>query len=117
MSDSLMPADRRTQAEREEKWSEISLQMPNLYFPKNWGVAVFPPFKGAVARFVVQKGDAAVSVYADFYEALNNFGGPYWELYPDTEGNSARFAINDTAGLMREIARSLRKQKRILRNV
>jgi len=38
MSDSLMPADRRTQVEREEKWSEISLQMPNLYFPKNWGL-------------------------------------------------------------------------------
>lgn len=117
MSDSLMPADRRAQVEREEKWREITPQMPYLSFPKSCMVAMIPPFGGAIARFRVQKDSAIVSVYADFYEALGYFGGPHWELYPDADGDNARFAINDTAGLLREIARSLRKQKRTPRNV
>ncbi len=52
--------------------------------------------------------ESRVSVYLDFDQKLGYYGSgdatsPYWEVYPDTNGDTARFAIDDTEGLLNKI--------------
>lgn len=110
MTDSYM---NRAQVERDEKWREIIPQIPALQFPASWSVQIIPPFSGAVARFIVTKGTARVSVYADFYEALGVFGEPHWEIYPGASGDNERFAIGEADTLIAEIGKSLARQIRM----
>lgn len=102
-------------AEMEEKfeWRRWCKEIPFLNFDKDWSVQVIPPFAGAVVRFVVKKkrSTKTVSVYMDGYENLGYFGEPHWEIYPDDEGNNARFALNDTKNLLKAIKRSLEEKK------
>jgi hypothetical protein len=92
-----------------EKWREWSRKMPKLKFDKDWEVAVIPPFGGAMARFVVYKGDKYVSVYFDAYSRLgwmyddDNNPIPYWECYPATNGDAERFLLGQENDLMEEI--------------
>ncbi|MBB6424912.1 hypothetical protein [Sphingopyxis sp. JAI128] len=102
----------RAQLERAENWDEAIKAMPALHFPKSWAVTIIPPFCGAMARFLVEKGSARVSVYADFNEALGYYGGPHWEIYPGVSGENERFDISDSETLLSEIGKSLRKQSR-----
>ncbi len=92
--------------------------VPPLHFKPEWDVHVLPPFGGAMMRFVVSYKGSAVSVYCDFYSQLGFFNGenePYWEMYPrtyvDQHGNmradTARFALDDTEGLMKTIEKEL----------
>lgn len=103
----------RAQVENDENWSEIIPQIPALQFPASWSVQIVPPFAGAMARFVVTKGDARVSVYADFYERLGCFGQPHWEIYPAASGGNERFAIGEADTLIAEIGKSLVRQARM----
>lgn len=103
----------RLNIERSECWREINGVMPFLNFPKQWGIKIIPPFGGALARFVVKKGSASVSVYADFYEALGCSEVPHWEIYPDATGDNARFSIEaETKEMLKAIGKSLAKQNR-----
>jgi len=84
---------------------------PYLRFPASWAVQVIPPFGGAVARFCVRnRSGRVVSVYLDCYEKLGFFGAPYWEIFPSADGEPERFAMEDVAGLMAGLRRSLRKR-------
>lgn len=104
---------KRSEVERMERWREVASDMPYIRFPRDWEVAIIPPFSGAVARFWVRKGAGHVSVYADFYERLGCWAEPHWEIYPDAEGDNARFSIaTDTDAMLAAIAKSLAKQIR-----
>jgi len=86
-------------------------EVPYLRFPVSWAVQVIPPFGGAVARFCVRnRSGRVVSVFLDCYEKLGFFGGPYWEIFPSADGEPERFAMEDVAGLMVGLRRSLRKR-------
>ena len=103
----------RFSVERVEQWRKIAGEMPYLHFPRSWEVAVIPPFAGAVARFWVRKGAAHVSVYADYYERLGCWSEPHWEIYPDADGDNARFSIaTETPQMLAAIAKSLARQNR-----
>jgi hypothetical protein len=86
------------------KWQK---EMPYLTFKPHWQVKVIPPFAGAVARFVVKDGESTVSVYFDVDDTLGYVGEPYWEIYPDKEGDNARFLMNETDELIQAISDSL----------
>jgi hypothetical protein len=104
----------RYDVERLENWRGVIDEMPFLTFPKGWEIQVIPPFAGAVARFVVRKGEARVSVYADFYERLGCWAEPHWEIYPDADDNNARFSIaTETERMLEAIGKSLAKQLRV----
>ena len=94
------------------KFREFVEQMPFLKFPKNWEVAIIPPFGGALVRFLVRiKGDEnnTISVYFDAHEMLGYYEGkPYWEIYPDEDGDVSRFPLDDKEGLIKGIGRALR---------
>lgn len=102
----------RGKIEHAEDWDGCRVQMPFLRFPESWEVAVIPPFAGAMARFLVRRREANVSVYADFYNRLGYMGAPYWEAYPgaDLEGVD-RFMLNETDELLAGIEASLTAQE------
>jgi len=77
------------------KWMN---EIPFIEFPKNSIVKMVPPYLGAVVRFQVankEKPDKTVSVYLDCYDNLAHCGHPYWEIYPDEQGNNWRCGINE----------------------
>ncbi len=88
------------------KWIQA---LPYLAFKPHWRVKVIPPIVGAVVRFWVKEADIDdhVSIYFDAYNNLGYFGGPYWELYPAADGNTARFALGEESALLEEIDKSL----------
>lgn len=97
-------ASRYSQLMEHDRWIK---EIPPLQFDSDWEVTIIPPFSWAVARFWVKKGDNDVSVYLDCYDSLWVFGAPYWELYPDTDDQPARYAMMDTQWLMDNIRRVL----------
>lgn len=103
---------KRHEVEREENWKERVEEMPYLRFHESWEVAVIPPWHGAMARFFVRRGEAHVSVYADFDSALGYVGEPYWEIFPSVDLEDCdRFLLNETEQLVYAIERSLRAQE------
>lgn len=93
--------------ESKYEWRKWTKEIPAINFPSDWAVQVIPPFGGAVARFRVRKDSKEVSVYLDCYDELGIVGKPYWEIYPDMDGSTSRFAMNDTIALVEAIGASL----------
>lgn len=104
--------DARRTVEKGERWRAIMDDIPALSFPVDAKVKIIPPFNGATVRFTVERGDAFVSVFADFYGALTTTNEPCWSMYsrgrPD--GDEV-FAIADGIGLSTAIAASLDAQQ------
>lgn len=97
---------------RDTEYRKWAKEMPPIAFPPSWQVYVIPPFGGAAVRFLVKKGDAQVSVYADFDDSLGCYGEPYWECRPARDGDTARFDLVDVEGLVAEVRASLAKSNR-----
>lgn len=98
--------------EREESRALIG-DMPWITLPPDFSFKVTFPFCGAAARFRVCKTDEPdndVSVYFDTKDVLGCFGAPYWEAYPIGD-DGARFAMDDTSGLVEAIVEQLSKPK------
>lgn len=79
-------------------------KVKGLRFDPSWEVFVVPPFGGAMARFVVRKGEKTVSVYCDWFSELGRYGShdPYWEVCPYKD-DVARFDIFDVDGMMKAV--------------
>lgn len=96
-----------------EKWFTA---LPFLRFPSSWEVKIIPPMVGAVIRFRVRRVGAAmpdlcdgISIYFDGYHALGHCGHDtgYWEIYPDKQGENARFLPGEEMQMMAEIDAAL----------
>ena len=95
--------NKRIEVESLQKWDEIFHKIPSLNFDKEWDIKIIPPYRGAVARFLVYRnGDQVCSVYLDWYERLGIFGAPYYQLYP-FEDDTRRYGIEDTDELIKDI--------------
>jgi hypothetical protein len=95
---------------RDLAFREIGNAMPFLRFRPEWEVRVIWPFGGAAARFLVRKGEASVSVYADFDDSLGCYGAPYWEIYPHTD-DTWRGPLADGEGLIEAISVAIGQQE------
>jgi hypothetical protein len=89
-----------------EKWREWAGKIPAVSFDSDWKIKVIPPFGGAMARFVVYRGEKKASVYLDCNNALGYMENPYWEVYP-VKGDAARCGMHDTDELVLLIRQSL----------
>lgn len=87
-------------AKQDEHWNEWRNNIPTLNFPSSWNVRIWPPFAGALIRFQVNN---KISVYPDVADNLGYVGQPYWELYPNAEGDCSRHLMEETEELLREI--------------
>ena len=86
----------------EVKWLQDRKKIPNLNFPKEWNIRLWPPFTGATVRFQVND---KISVYLDMHDNLGSIGlggEPYWEIYP-YKGDTCRVGMLDTAELIEQI--------------
>lgn len=92
----------RRHVEKKEQWRALCKKMPFLDFPAGVSVKVIPPFAGAVARFIMSNGEREISVYADFFDALDFYEEPYWEAYP-INGDTFRCEINESELLVKTI--------------
>jgi hypothetical protein len=102
---------RSREIEQVYEWDKWIRTIPAIRFHADWDVRIIPPFGGAVVRFVVANEEYDVSVFLDCYEVLGATEEPYWEIYPDEEGDACRFLMDDTAGLMNGIKRSLEHRR------
>ena len=84
-------------------------EIPYIKFPNDWEVKIIPPFKNAVVRFLIKKGDAGVSIYLDCYDRLGCYGQPYWEVYPH-QNDVFRCDMKDTEALLKAIDESIAEQ-------
>jgi len=89
------------QMEKEFEWTKWANEIPFIKWPANWEVKAIPPFCGAIIRYWIMTPRGNISVYLDCYDVLGYFGEPHWEVYPDSEDNNARFAMNDVEGLLK----------------
>jgi len=113
------PKRELTVEEREGLWQRERIQeyeywkdnIPFLTFPPDWEISVIPPFATAMIRFRVRHGTKEVSVYLDCHNTLGCMSNPYWEIYPDEHGETERYNINDTEGLINGIQFSLQRRQ------
>ncbi len=92
--------------EEKHEWRRWMREIPAIHFPTDWAVTIIPPFGGAVVRFRVND---KVSVYLDCYDRIGCVGHPYWEIYPDKEGDTDRFSMNDVEELLEGIRLALER--------
>jgi hypothetical protein len=97
----------RHRVEADEEWMHWRGQIPALKFPADWAITITPPFGCAMVRFRVNDG---ISVYLDCHDALGIMGEPYWEVYP-VDGDTARFLMHNTDGLLKAITRAVAQEK------
>jgi len=104
--------DARRTVEKGERWREIMDSIPALSFPADAKVKIIPPFSGAVARFTVERGNAFVSIFADFHDVLTTAGEPVRSMYSrgQTDGDEV-FPIGDGEALSAALAASLDAQQ------
>lgn len=96
------------------EWDKWAKEIPFINFHKDWLVKAIPPFGGAVIRYYIKhknKPDSHVSIYLDCYDNLGFMNEPYWELYPNKEGDCDRFLMNDVDGLLKGIKKALKAQR------
>ena len=84
-------------------------KIPYLTFPSDWQIKITPPYTGAMVRFTVKKGDANVSVFLDCYDRLDDYGKPYWSVYPH-EADEFKCDMEDTDTLLKAISESIKFQ-------
>lgn len=91
------------------EWRKWTDKIPFIQWPSDWLVKSIASFGGAIIRYHITKSglDDYVSVYLDCYELLGLFGEPYWEVYPNINGDVARCSMNDINKLMDYISASL----------
>lgn len=81
--------------------------IPYLDFRPEWKIKIIFPFGGAAARFMVKCGDADISVYLDTKSVLGGIDEPYWELFPNPEGDCDRFLMHETDDLIDGIQQAI----------
>lgn len=93
------------EAQNELYCREWAAEIPFFKLPPHISIAVIPSFAGALARFLLRneitKKD--ISVYFDAYNFLGFYGEePYWELFPNLEGDVSRYKMSDIDDLINE---------------
>ena len=109
--------DERCSLEKSEGWQDIDFELiPFISLGERFVIKVIPPFGGALCRFFVSMKDeygdltGHVSVYLDWFGRFGSSDGPFWEVYPNEDGNNERFDLDDSHGLQRCIKCSLLTQ-------
>lgn len=102
----------RRLVEVKENWERWAKTLPSFSFPSGWSIAIIPPCRGAMVRFIAKQNGAEVSVYLDTLDRLGYVRRPYWEIYPNTEGDCSRFFLGEEKEMLKEIQLSLDLQNK-----
>jgi hypothetical protein len=106
--------EKRHEIERKEDWLTWLDRIPSLpinKLPQDCEIKIIPPFRGAIVRFHITKGDDIfISAYLDVFSRLGACPAPYWEVYPVGEDVVGRVDMNDIEGLIKMINESYEEQ-------
>lgn len=107
-----------TELTRLEKFEHFKAAPALPPVPSHWRLHLWPGTTGALVRFGVSfdgecrdLGEGLVSIYFDVLSKLGCVAQPYWELYPNAEGDNERFLCGEEAELFEAIEKSLQDQK------
>lgn len=62
------------------------------------------PFYGATNRWIFSKSEISISVYFDIHRVLGIHSRPYFEMFPNKEGDVSRFTEEEFSSLLGEIS-------------
>ena len=89
----------------EKRFFEFVNKIPALTVPPGLDIQPRPGYPGALLRFrISDKNDKSISVYLDVEDNLGFVGQPYWELYPNKDGDCSRYLLHEAPQMMREIS-------------
>lgn len=111
---SVQARDALRTVEEQYEWRKWQKEIPYINFDKDWLVRAIPAFHCGVIRYNVQHKkhpDLWVSIYLDCYDQVGCMDEPYWELYPNDDGDCDRFLMADVAGLVGSIRRAFKHQR------
>lgn len=94
----------RIAIERVEEWEKFT-SLPRIALPADIAMQMMPATVGAMARIVLWKGDQRLSIYFDTLDRLGFVGQPYYELYPNLDGDTSRYLVGEEDQMAAEIAR------------
>lgn len=103
----------RYHIEFKEDWRDWCTKMPKLHFKEEWEVKIIPAFGGAITRFTIDYKENHISVYCDVLSRLgymvDDAGDPipYFEIYPNENGDCSRYLFDETEQMMKDIERLL----------
>lgn len=100
----------RLNVEYHENWRDYSNLVPELNLDSEWRIKILPPWGGALIRFIISYKDCTVSTYFDAHNRLGCMLEPYWEIYPNRDGECSRFLIKESDQLVDAIRESLIQQ-------
>ena len=88
-----------------QEWDHWDHMIPFIKFPQEWSVKARPNFLGTIIRYDVREdaSDNCISVYLDCYDVLGIMHKPYWEVYPDVDGDATRVDMEDIKRLLETI--------------
>lgn len=100
--------------EEQFEWRKWADAIPFINWPSTWLIKAIPPMTGAVIRYWVKlpKSKNHISIYLDCYSMLGACDKPYWEIYPNKDGDCDRFDMNNTKGLLKGIRQALMAQNK-----
>lgn len=96
----------RALIESHYEWRKWCQEIPYIKFPENWEVKAIPPFGGAIIRYIIKHenpNSERISIYLDCYGELGIVDEPYWEIYPDIDGDTYRCRMNDIEDLLERL--------------
>lgn len=98
---------------KEFEWRMWADLIPFIQWPANWEVKAIPPMGSAIIRYWVRLPESKehISIYLDCYGMLGACDSPYWEIYPNSEGDCDRFNIDDIEGLLEGVKQALDNQE------
>lgn len=94
---------RRREIELEEGWDNF-YSLPSFKLPPGVEIQMVPPKGGAFARIILRKEHLRLSIYFDALDRLGSVGAPYYELYPNLEGDCSRYLVGEEDKMAEEIA-------------
>jgi len=105
------------------EWNKWSNEIPFLSMKEDWEVKIIPPYGVGVARFLIKKDEASVSIYLDCYRMAGATPKPYWEIFPheyqtfedaEMEGMwiAKRYYLDESEELVDGIEESIQNQKK-----
>ena len=80
---------------RKNFWEKHYKEIPYLKFKSEWDVKIIPPMLGALIRFAVRYKGKELSIYLDVDGRLGCVDQPYWEIYPDLNGEPCRVMLGE----------------------
>lgn len=92
---------------------DIEFDVPQM--PKWIRMQVYWPFAGAYARvqfYEAENKKNYVSVYLDVTDELGYMQQPYFEIYPNAEGDCSRFLMDAQQEMYPMIIKALAKRRR-----